>query len=138
MTLDEIYELFIWDASYTNEEYEARTEIGINEAKKYKYIYPFIQPVVPGYSKPVWEPCAKVVVSKSDEELEPYLYLLFEWLEDMNWPGAYTIFDRLCKMPFPMLEGMYNYFRQQAEKNHDSTWLMVLDDLKKQIESNKK
>ena len=33
MTLDEIYESFIWDASYTDEEYESKISVGINEAK---------------------------------------------------------------------------------------------------------
>ncbi len=51
MTLDEIYESFIWDASYTDEEYESKIAFGINEAKKYKYLYPFIQPVIPEKSK---------------------------------------------------------------------------------------
>ena len=104
MTLDEIYESFIWDASYTNEEYESKIAIGINEAKNYKYLYPFIQPLIPGKSKCIWEPCARIVALKSDEELKPYLYLLFEWLQDLNWPGAYVIFDRLLKMPFSLLE----------------------------------
>ena len=80
MTLDEIYESFIWDASYTVEEYESKISVGINEAKKYKYLYPFIQPVIPEKSKSIWEPCAKVIALKSDEELKPYLCLLFEWL----------------------------------------------------------
>ena len=35
MTLDEIYESFIWDSSYTDEEYESKISVGINEAKKY-------------------------------------------------------------------------------------------------------
>ena len=36
MTLDEIYESFIWDASYTDEEYESKISVGINEAEKFK------------------------------------------------------------------------------------------------------
>ena len=133
MTLDEIYELFIWDELYTDEEYEARCAKGINEAKKYKYIYPFIQPVIPEKSKWIWEPCAKVVASKTDEELVPYLFLLLEWLKDINWPGAQIIFDRLTEIPFSILEGNYNLCKRQAEHENDTMWLMALKAFEKQV-----
>ena len=134
MTLDEIYESFLWDSSYSDEEYEARVAVGINEAKKYKYLYPFIQPLIPEMrTSSIWEPCAQVIAQRSDEELKPYLPLLFEWLQDVNWPGAWTIFDRLAEMPFSLLEKDYSYSRQRAEKENDTLWLMALDDLKKRI-----
>ena len=133
MTLDEIYESFIWEASYTDEEYESNISVGINEAKKFKYLYPFIQPVIPEKSKFIWEPCAKVVALKSDEELKPYLYLLFEWLQDLNWPGAYIIFERLLKMPYALLESELTYCKKRAEKENDELWLMALEDFNKQI-----
>lgn len=133
MTLDEIYESFIWDASYTDEEYESKIAVGINEAIKYKYLYPFIQPIIPKKSKSIWEPCARVIALKSDEELKPYLYLLFEWLQDLNWPGAYVIFDRLLKMPFVLLEGELNYCKIRAKRENDELWLMALEDFSKQI-----
>lgn len=128
MTLDEIYESFIWDSSYTDDEYESKISVGINEAKKYKYLYPFIQPVIPEKSKCIWEPCAKVIALKKDEELKPYLYLLFEWLQDLNWPGAYIIFDRLLKMPYSLLKDELNYCKLRAEKEKDELWLMALED----------
>lgn len=43
----------------------------------------------------VWEQCAKVLYEKSDVELESYLDELLEWLQDLNWPGAMTIAERL-------------------------------------------
>lgn len=132
MTLDEIYESFIWDSSYTNEEQEAKILAGIKEAIKYKYLYPFIQPIIPEKSKCIWEPCAQVIALKTDEELKPYLPLLFEWLQDLNWPGAYTIFDRLLKMPFSLLEKEWEYCKRKAEKEKDKLWLMALEDFLKQ------
>ena len=136
MTLDEIYESFIWDSSYTDEEYEYKILVGINEAKKYKYLFPFIQPIIPEKSKGIWEPCARVIALKTDEELKPYLHLLFEWLQDLNWPGAYVIFDRLLKMPFSMLENEFNYCKFRAEKEKDKLWLMALEDFLKQKTKN--
>ena len=131
MTLNEIYESFIWNSSYTEEEYEKKISAGINEGKEFKYLYPFIQPIVPELGKCLWEPCARIVVSKSDEELAPYLFLLFEWFQDMNWPGAYTIFDRLLKMPFSMLEKDYTYCKERATSENDALWLRALDDFEK-------
>ena len=103
LTIDDIYDLFTWDASYSDEEYDERVERGIAEARKLRNIYPFIQPIVAGRnSKSAWEPCAKVVALKSDAELEDYLYLLLKWLQDMNWPGADII---LIGFPeFPVLK----------------------------------
>lgn len=132
MTLDEIYESFIWDQSYTDEEYENKIAVGINEARKFKYIYPFIQPLIPEKRVCIWEPCARVIALKSDEELKPYLYLLFEWIQDLNWPGAHIIYDRLSEFPFSALEETYSLCKSRAEKEHDSMWLMALNDFAKQ------
>ena len=56
MSIDEIYDLFIWDASYSPEEYEDRERKGIAEASKMQNLYPFIQPtIIPAQkSKSVW------------------------------------------------------------------------------------
>lgn len=45
--------------------------------------------------KNVWDNCAKVIISKTDEELQPYLDRLFNWIQDLNWPGALMILERL-------------------------------------------
>ena len=47
------------------------------------------------YGKNVWENCAKALVKRDDKELEPHLIELLEWLQDMNWPGAFCILNRL-------------------------------------------
>ena len=133
MSIDEIYDLFMWDASYTDEEYAEREKKGIEEAGKLKNLYPFIQPIVvpPGKSKSVWESCAKVLVLRSDEELKPFLCLLFEWLQDMNWPGADIIFNRLTQMPFPEIESEFLFSRGWADKTQDEMWRMNLDEFEK-------
>ena len=131
LNIDEIYDLFTWDVSYSNEEYDARVERGIAAARKLKNIYPFIQPIVAGRnSKSVWEPCAKVVALKSDENLEEYLYLLLEWLQDMNWPGAEIIFDRLSEIPFERIGNYLECSISRAKKDDDESWLNTLEALK--------
>ena len=131
LTIDDIYDLFTWDNSYSDEEYNARVERGIAEARKLRNIYPFIQPIVAGKnSKSVWEPCAKVIALKSDAELEDYLYLLLEWLQDMNWPGAEIIFDRLSQMPCAKIRNYVEYSMNRAKRDNDKSWLDTLEALK--------
>ena len=131
MDLDEIYNLFTWSAAFSQEEYDGRVSKGIAEASKLNNIYPFIQPVLAGglSNESVWEPCARVVAMKSDEELQPYLMLLFAWLQDKNWPGADIIFERLSRIPFWMLEKEFYISRNCAINTNDEVWLEVLDKL---------
>ena len=133
MTLDEIYETFMWRDAETWEEYEARIVPALHAAKEYRYLYPFILPIIPKMNKGIWEACAYVIAERSDVQIEPYLYLLFEWLKDMNWPGAWIIFDRLAELPLSTLEDAYNFSRREAARTDDALWLMALDDFGKQI-----
>lgn len=51
--------------------------------------------ILPPATPDVWECCAQVLVEKSDEALEPHLEKILEWIQDLNWPGALLILDRL-------------------------------------------
>ena len=134
-SIDELYNLFMWDNQLTTEENEAKAQKGIDTAKQIKNLFPFMQPIVvpPEKSKSVWEPCAKVIAMRSDEELEPYLFMLLEWLQDTNWPGALIIYDRLIRMPYSLLEFPYTYSRKMAEQTNDTCWLGTLEDLYEDI-----
>lgn len=61
-------------------------------AKEYDDLSLFIQPPA---EPSVWECCAKIIYEKTDLELEPYLMKLLEWIQDLNWPGAVTVLNRL-------------------------------------------
>ena len=130
--INEIYDLFIWNAAMTPAEYEARVKQGLALAERIRYLYPFLQPMIPGHSKSVWEPCARVLAACSDEALEPYLYQLFEWLQDLSWPGAVTIRDRLLRFPFSRLEGWYDFSVIEALRSSDEVWLANLEEFKKE------
>ena len=122
--IDEIYDLFTWDNSYSPEEYCQRELHGLELAKDVKYLFPFLQPFLPNYkSKSIWEPCAKVIADRSDEDLVPYLTFLFEWLQDLNWPGAVIILNRLAKMPKALTEETLKLSKSRAENEHDEMWL---------------
>ena len=68
---------------------------GISLARNTETIIPFIQPLTPKHNKNVWGNCAVIIAEKSDENLKPYLVELLGWLQDMNWPGAFCILNRL-------------------------------------------
>ena len=139
-SIDELYNLFMWDNQLSNEENEAKAQKGIEAARQIKNIFPFIQPIIvpPEKNKSVWEPCAKVVAMRSDEELEPYLFVLLEWLQDTNWPGALIIYDRLIRMPYSLLEFPYTHSRKMAEQTNDTCWLSALEDLYEDIVNQQK
>lgn len=134
-SIDEIYNLFMWDNRLSHEENEAKAQKGIDACKQIKNLFPFMQPIVlpPQKSKSVWEPCAKVVSMRSDEELQPFIYKLLEWIADPNWPGALIIYERLTQIPYASIESALRFSRMRAEQVHDSGWLSMLDDLNQDI-----
>lgn len=116
-SIDELFEMISWNST------EEIQQKGIAEAKKTKYLSVFIQPIE---SKSVWENCAKILSSKSDSELERYLPELFQWLQDMNWPGADIIYARLKKMPYSEIYLAYSLSIMKARKLDDKPWIEVL------------
>lgn len=64
-------------------------------AKGVDELLTFFQPVTTKYNKNVWENCALILEERNDEQLSPYLVQMLEWIQDMNWPGAFIILDRL-------------------------------------------
>ena len=84
--IENIYKMLNWENTD-----ETRTE-GFRLAKKIEDLSLLI---LPPASPSVWECCAQVLCEKTDMVLEPYLDSLLEWLQDLNWPGALIILERL-------------------------------------------
>lgn len=99
---------------------------GIILSKKIPDLTVFFQPNSEKHNKNVWDNCAKIISSKTDEELNPYLILMFEWLQDMNWPGAITIYNRLMNMNFCSNYQVFLDCLNNAIKKHDDSWEMWL------------
>jgi len=91
INIDYIMSLLDWNKSI-KEQAE-----GIKMAEDVESINVFLQPCNKNYNKNVWDNCAKILSKKTDEELSPYLVELLEWLQDLNWPGAFCILGRLQK-----------------------------------------
>ena len=124
-SIDELLHMLSWDSSAELQ------EKGLAEAGKVEHLSVFLQPIE---SKSVWENCAKVFVEKSDLELERYLVDLFKWLQDMNWPGAVLIYNRLKTMPKHLLQFAYNVSFNQAICTGDDAWKETLVAFMKEID----
>ena len=81
-------------------------EAALREARKIKSLSVLMQPVEYKLS---WKNCAKVICEKTDEELNNYTYEMLEWLQDLNWPGAFLIMERLEKMDPQLLVHTFIY-----------------------------
>lgn len=97
-TIDEIFDMLDWSQP------ESVQQFGIKEASSIKHLHVFILPCSRTYSKNLWENCAKVLAAKSDDELEPFFGGLLEWLQDLNWPGAEIIYNRLGQVPYQKIK----------------------------------
>lgn len=115
--IDDIMDMLDWNQN------KEEQEKGLKLAKSIKSINVFIQPLDFKHNKNVWENCAKVLSERSDEELKPYIISLLEWLQDMNWPGAFIIFERLKN--YKDKENFvwsYCVVMNMAEKLDDEIW----------------
>jgi len=118
MEINTLFEMLDW---HNDPELQQR---GIDEAVKVKYISVFFRPQE---TKSVWENCAKVLAQKSDCELKNYTYKMFEWLQDMCWPGAEIIYERLQRMPDEFILSAYEYSLKTAKMTEDSAWKSSLE-----------
>lgn len=89
--IDRIMWLIDWNRS------ESEQQTGISLARDISCINAFFRPIGQGYSKSVWDNCAIIIAERSDEELAPYISDMLLWLEDLNWPGAEIIQNRLIQ-----------------------------------------
>ena len=115
---------YIMDLLDWNNEYDLQQK-GVQLAKKVDNLEIFFQPCDERHNKNIWDNCAKIISSKSDAELSPYIVLMFEWLQDMNWPGAFVIRERLINMDLPLIKQPFLQCLNNAIMN-DEVWKMWL------------
>ncbi len=118
--VNQLFDMLFWDND------EETQQKGLEEAAKVKYLSIFI---MPAEGKGYWDNCATVLAGKTDEELEPYMFLILEWFQDGNWPGFMTIYERLRKIPAEKMAYYYHYTiisAQKAEEIESRRWLTYL------------
>ena len=122
--IDYIFDLIDWNQP---QEIQKR---GLELAKSVKSINAFLQPCDKKYNKNVWDNCAKILYERGDEELRPYLGRLMEWLEDMNAPGAFVVFDRLLLFRDKQwLKYIISVYMKEAELLSENVWFENLNNL---------
>lgn len=123
--IDYIMELLDWNRT------EKEQAKGRELARDVKSINVFLQP----NGKNLWDNCALILAERSDEELEPYLLNLMAWLEDMNWPGAFCILDRLNRYAdTPMFNWALKTSLELAKATHAKIWRKNLKEIKRRAE----
>lgn len=115
VNIDYIMELLCWNNS------AERQEQGVKLARDVKCINVFLMPGRP-YGKNVWDNCAKILSERTDEELAPYLFDLMEWLQDMNWPGAFRILNRIQDFEGEIKYQVLKHCIKKAEALKDDVW----------------
>ena len=83
----------------------------------------------PGYNHNLWDNCAVILSKKSDEILRPYFSRLLEWIEDLNWPGALTILDRLLRCNIDPFSFDFIECVRTAMATNNQKWLDNLSEL---------
>ncbi len=127
-TINKIYQMLCWDSPETIQRQ------GIELAKKLPDLTPLILPLFEG-CKSVWENCAKALSELPDDRLEEYLPLLLEWFEDLNWPGALIIIERLKVFSGEKLKKPFVHFVSRAASLHNEEGMMWLDYLSELLDN---
>jgi hypothetical protein len=116
--IDELFDMLSWE----NDEETQRK--GIELAKEIKCFSVFLQPYGLEHSKDIWENCAKILATYSDETIKYCLQGLLEWLADMNWPGAETVLQRLIEFNDQSLLSLFiDHCVKEALVCDDQVWL---------------
>ena len=91
--------------------------------------------ILPPATPSVWECCAQVLCEKTDIVLEPYLDSILEWLQDLNWPGALIILDRLKVFSGEKLKNNFISRVNYTKKLNNEEGLMWLDYLSELLDN---
>jgi hypothetical protein len=114
LTDHELVEKLHWH--YTVEEQEpAMSEIVQRENFDLKLL---LQPM----GKMYWDNAALVLTRMSCERLLPVMDGLFEWIADLNWPGADTVFELLESLPANVFMPSFEKAARQAILEKTPAW----------------
>ena len=70
---------------------------------------------------------------RTNKELVSCLHGMLEWLQDMNWPGAFCILERLKSLKkIPEFQCWYDTCMKCAKALEDEAWISNLEMLKEE------
>ena len=76
-----------------------------------------------------WENAALVLLNINNEKLKYYINDLFNWIEDINWPGAKNILLILKDFDFKDIEKKINNIIINSIKERDDIKLFAIQEL---------
>ncbi len=76
--------------------------------------------------KQYWENSARVLLELPSEFIFGYEELLFNAIQDMNWPGTELIIELLSRQPIANLIKLYTSAYENAKLENDDLWIYGL------------
>jgi hypothetical protein len=76
--------------------------------------------------KSCWENAALALKLLGFEKVKALTYSLLMWLQDINWPGTFTIIELLETFPNKILMPYYERAISDAINSNDESWLEFL------------
>lgn len=82
--------------------------------------------ILPYRKKDCWQNCARVLALQSDDVLISLDDQIYEWFQDMNWPGAALLSHRLNTIPREKRWHGFTLAKERAIRGGDEEWLLNL------------
>lgn len=79
--------------------------------------------------KDCWENCAIILANLDDKLLIKYIHELLEWIQDLSWPGALIILERLKRFPNDMIKESLCFEKKIAIETNDIEWQNNLSEI---------
>ncbi len=80
----------------------------------------------PGEVKDTWQNAAEVIARYNRKFGQQEILGMFEWLQDINWPGASVIFKKLNSMSRQQISAPLEMAMCQAKHTNDQEWMEQL------------
>lgn len=104
------------DGNLSNDEQLKHIELLLKESTLDPSIF-----LCPG-EKRHWANAALVLLIMGPEKTTSILDGLFEWIQDLNWPGAEIIMELLLQYPKDVINPMITKMLEKAKCENDDNW----------------
>lgn len=91
--------------------------------------YEWEELIIPENRKDCWYNCARILAVQSDDVLIALNDRIFEWFQDINWPGADVLIDRLHQIPPDKIRANYLMAIEKANVQMDEVWAENLQEV---------
>jgi hypothetical protein len=75
------------------------------------------------YDKECWHSFAEIICKTGYPKNEKAIPALFEWLQDLNWPGALDVWNFLLSLDTPVFVHYCEEAIENAQRDDDTIWL---------------